>query len=146
MGIAMSTTFAAADRHTEAFTRIDSSRQAGLALLGVVSGQQQMPIDLVRQATFGGCLSAAAQHCGKDDQQIAVEIAISQGYMSRAMRTVWAHWAKRLVAFMQVTNSVVPLQWIADQVGCDIKVREHEAARVRELEEELRRLRGGRAA
>jgi hypothetical protein len=100
-----------------------------------------LPLDIIRMASFSGALSYAAQHCGKDDQQIAEEISISAGYMSKAMRSVWAHWAKRLVNFMQATNSVVPLQWIANEVGCDIRVRAAEDARLQALEDQIRELR-----
>jgi hypothetical protein len=42
---------------------------------------------------------------------------------------------------MQATNSVVPLQWIANEVGCDIRVRAAEDARLQALEDQIRELR-----
>ncbi len=73
-------------------------------------------------------------------------IHISHGYMSRFMRGVAQQWAKRLVAFMRETRSIAPLQWLADQMGCDVvqstrfRLSWSWRARVAELE------RDGRAA
>ena len=50
--------------------------------------------------------------------------------------------ALRVVRFMRVTGSTAPLQWLADQIGCDVVVRDVSSARIRELEAELNRLRG----
>lgn len=107
----------------------------------------QLQLAVVQQATFSGCLVSAAQSSGKEDQEIADLIHISHGYMSRFMRGVAQQWAKRLVAFMRVTQSLAPLQWIADQMGCDITQRstvsaELAAARARVAELE----RAGRVA
>ncbi|MGN6518540.1 MAG: hypothetical protein ACTHK2_03845 [Dokdonella sp.] len=96
---------------------------------------------LLARVSFNGALNEAAKWSGKDDQAIAAEIHISQGYMSRAMRGVWQQWAKRLVAFMRATNSCAPLQWLAYQVGCDVVVRSTREARIRELEAQLREAR-----
>lgn len=58
-----------------------------------------------------------------EDQEIADQIYICHGYMSRFMRGVAQQWAKRMVAFMRVTNSLAPLQWLAHEMGCDLTVR-----------------------
>ena len=50
--------------------------------------------------------------------------------------------ALRVVRFMRVTGSIAPLQWLADQIGCDVVVRDVSFARIRELEAELNRLKG----
>lgn len=52
--------------------------------------------------------------------------------------------AKRLVAFMRVTHSLAPLQWMAEQMGCDVVMRDTRAAEVAALKERLREL--GKAA
>jgi hypothetical protein len=135
----MNRTVAAIDRNTEAFGGIQSF-QPGLALMGLVSGQKMLPLEIVQQATFSGCLCAAAMYSGKDDQTLATEIHISQGYISRAMRGVWENWAKRLVAFMRATNSIAPLQWIAEQVGCDVHPRAAVEREKAELRARLRAL------
>jgi hypothetical protein len=48
--------------------------------------------------------------------------------------------ALRVVRFMRITGSLAPLQWIADQMGCDVVVRDVSTARIRALEAELNRL------
>lgn len=53
--------------------------------------------------------------------------------------------AKRLVAFMRVTNSLAPLQWMALQMGCELVVRDAQAARIAELQAELQQLTRGAA-
>lgn len=115
--------------------------QVSLALVGEVPGQQVLSMAIVQRATFSGVLNEACKNSGMEDQDIADKIHISHGYMSRFMRGVGQQWAKRLVAFMRVTNSLAPLQWMADQMGCDITVRSAQSAelaaaraRVAELE------------
>jgi hypothetical protein len=90
--------------------------------------------------------AAASQFSGKEDQDLAPEIHISQGYMSRFMRGVGEQWAKRVVAFMRVTGSLAPLQWLAEQMGCDIVQRDPQAERIARLERELLAVKQGRAA
>lgn len=121
--------------------------QVELALIGEVPRPQFLNATVVTRSTFNGCLNEAVRHSGLEDQQIADRIHISHGYMSRFMRGVGQQWAKRLIAFMRETGSLAPLQWIADQMGCDITVRsavsaELAAARARVAELE----RGGRMA
>jgi len=50
--------------------------------------------------------------------------------------------ALRVVRFMRDAGSIAPLQWLADQIGCDVVVRDVSSARIRELEAELNRLKG----
>lgn len=115
--------------------------QVGMPLLAEVPHPAPLEMFVVRKATFSGVLNHACKHSGMEDWEIADRIHISHGYMSRFVRGVGQQWAKRLVAFMRVTNSLAPLQWIADQMGCDITVRSVIAAelaaaraRVAELE------------
>lgn len=98
--------------------------QAGLPLVGEVP-QPVATLDpqVVARASFSGVLSHAAQHSGMEDCDIADKIHISHGYMSKFMRSVGEQWAKRLIRFMRITGSLAPLQWIADQMGCDVTVR-----------------------
>lgn len=121
--------------------------QVPMPLLSEVAQPVHLEMFVVRQATFSGVLNHAAKHSGMEDQEIADRIHISHGYMSRFMRGVGQQWAKRLIAFMRTTQSLAPLQWIADQMGCDVVVRnaisaELAAARARVAELE----RGGRMA
>lgn len=98
--------------------------QVPMPFISEVPGAQVLSMAVVAQASFNGCLNEAARHSGKEDQEIADEIHISHGYMSKFMRGVAQSWAKRLVAFMRSTNSLAPLQWIAHQVGCEVVVRD----------------------
>ncbi|GEM_PF-2407495 len=97
--------------------------QADLPLIGLVPRAQLLDPQVLQRASFNGCLNEAVRHSGKEDQEIADEIHISPGYMSRFMRGVGQQWAKRMVAFMRATNSIAPLQWMAEQMGCEITVR-----------------------
>jgi hypothetical protein len=116
-----------------------------MPFLGLVPGAQMLGGSVLASATFNGCLVEAARHSGLDDQQIADEIHICHGYMSRFMRGVAQQWAKRLVAFMRVTNSLAPLQWMAREMGCDLVVRDAQSARIAALQAELRELQRGAA-
>lgn len=113
--------------------------------LDVAPPMHAMPVVYVANATFNRCLAAAAQQSGMDDQDIADEIHISHGYMSRFMRGVAQQWARRLVGFMRTTHSIAPLQWIAAQMDCDVVPRAGQAGRVAQLRQELAMLTGGRA-
>lgn len=108
--------------------------------LGPESPPTLLDAFVLARATFNGALNESVRRSGKEDQQIADEIHISPGYMSRFMRGVGQQWAKRLVAFMHVTNSRAPLQWIAQQVGCEIVVKDSRAIEVAALRAKLREL------
>lgn len=126
--------------HTEACERMHP--QDSLALIGSVSGPHFLPIEVVQRATFNGMLHSASMHAGKDDQTIAAEIFISQSYMSRLMSGMFSKWADVLVRFCTATNSLGPVQWIADRLGADVVVRQKfisEADRLRAENERMRR-------
>jgi hypothetical protein len=137
------TSLGAVDRQVKA--SVGKSSQVGLALLGEVSAFQMLPAALVSKTSFNGCLVEAARHSGLEDQEIADAIHICAGYMSRFMRGVAQQWARRMVMFMRTTQSLAPLQWIADQMGCDVVPRAVNAARIRELEDELEQLKRRRS-
>lgn len=119
--------------------------QVSLPLIGEVPRPHLLDGFVLRQASFSGVLISAINHYGKDQQELAGEIHISNGYMSRFVNGVGQNWAKRLVAFMRQTNSLAPLQWLADQMGCDLAQRAGNAARIRELEQALADERRGMA-
>lgn len=96
--------------------------KAGLPGLDASGGDIQ-DVQLDERAGFSKALTDAATHADLDHYQIADRIHISHGYMCKFMRGVGEQWAKRLVAFMRVTGSIAPLQWVADQMGCDVTVR-----------------------
>jgi transcriptional regulator with XRE-family HTH domain len=115
--------------------------QSALGLLAEVPPMQVLGRPLIQGVTFNGCLNESLRYLGMEDQEVAEKIHISNGYMSRFLRGVGQQWAKRLIAFMRVTHSLAPLQWMADQMGCDLVVRSSQAAelaaaraRVQELE------------
>ena len=116
--------------------------QADLHLVGEVpSTTATLEPFVIKRATFSGVLNHAAKHSGMDDQDIADAMPISHGYMSKFMRGVAEAWVKRLIRFMHITKSLAPLQWIADQMGCDVVIRHaisaelaQARARVAELE------------
>lgn len=114
--------------------------QSAMPFLSAVGEVQRLPADVLATVTFNGCLIEAARHCGKEDQEIADEIHICHGYMSRFMRGVAQQWAKRLVAFMRATQSLAPLQWIAREMGCEVVVRDSRAAEVAALRARLTEL------
>lgn len=93
------------------------------AQVQVAAQAQLLPPAVLSRASFNGCLVEAARFCGLDDHEIAAQIHISPGYMSRFMRGVAQQWARRLVAFMRATQSYAPLQWMAEQMGCEVTVR-----------------------
>lgn len=97
--------------------------QASLPLIGEVPTPEHQDPALVKRFTFRQALRNAAHHSGLEDGDIAEKIHISSGYMSKFMAGVGEQWAKRLLRFMQVTQSLAPLQWLADQMGCDLTVR-----------------------
>lgn len=136
----MSPTVRAAERKPEETAGTHS--QSALSLIGAVPGPRSFDSELLGRVSFSGLLSWSAERAGMSDQQIADEMHISHGYMSKFMRGVAESWARRLVLFMRVTGSVAPLQWIADQIGCDLAVRDIRQARIRALESEIERLKG----
>ncbi len=109
-------------------------------LLGPESAATLLDEFVLIRATFNGALNESVRRSGKEDQQIAEEIHISPGYMSRFMRGVGQQWARRLVAFMHATNSRAPLQWLAHQVGCEVVVKDSRAQEVAALRAKLAEL------
>lgn len=139
MGVViMSSTFHRIDRQPPATVGTDS--QACLPILGSVSAMQRLPDVVVSAATFNGALNEAARHSGLDDQEIADALHICHGYMSRFMRGVAQQWDRRLVAFCRVTQSLAPVQWMAEQLGCELVPRDSRAAEIAELRQRLQQL------
>lgn len=138
----MSTILPAADRQPKG-TIGNHSSQRHLPLLGVAPEPQApvlLPQAAVAGSSFSQVLQCAAQQSGMDDEEIADAICICKGYMSRFMRGVGQQWAKRLVAFMRETGSLGPLQWMAEQMGCDVVPRDSRAAEVAALKARLQEL------
>lgn len=116
--------------------------QRELALIGVLPPFHRLGEATVARLDFSGCLVHAALHMGLTDAQIAEQIHVCAGYMSRFMRGVAQAWAKRLLAFMRTTQSLAPLEWMAHEMGCELVQRNGHTAQVRALQAELARLTG----
>lgn len=65
---------------------------------------------------------------------------LKRGLHVTFMRGVGQQWARRMVAFMRSTNSTAPLQWMAEQMGCDVVQRDSRAAEVAALKQRLQEL------
>lgn len=120
--------------------KASAGKHSQVEMLGPESPPTLLDAFVLVRATFNGALNESVRRSGKEDQQIADEIHISAGYMSRFMRGVGQQWAKRLVAFMHATNSRAPLQWIAHQVGCEVVLKDSRAVEVAALRAKLREL------
>lgn len=117
-----------------------NSTQVPMPFFALAPALQMLNAPVVSAASFTGCLIEACRHSGHEDQQLADLIHVSPGYFSKFVRRVGQQWAKRLVAFMRHTNSLAPLQWMADQMGCDITLRDARAAEVAALRSRLNEL------
>lgn len=71
------------------------------------------------------------------DYQVADAISVSHGHMSKVLKGTANLSGKRLVKFMRETQSIAPLQWLAEQMGCDV-VQRSAQAEVERLREKLR--------
>ena len=102
--------------------------------------------DFIGRSTWEGAIRYATQRSGMDDYEIADSLHISHGYMSKVMRGTAGLYGTRLVKFMKLTGSLAPLQWLADQMGCDLVQRDPAKARIQALERELEEARKQLAA
>jgi hypothetical protein len=114
--------------------------QGAFPFLAKVRAPALAEIEFIRVAPAPAALRYAVQRSGKDDHEVADEIAISHGYMSKVLKGTAGLHNARLVAFMRSTGSLAPLQWLAEQVGCDVVQRDNRAAEVAELQARLREL------
>jgi hypothetical protein len=106
-----------------------------------------LPASALTAATFTGVLGWALIQSGMEQRDAAREVHVSEGYMSRFVSSLGEQWARRTVRFMRATESLGPLQWMAEQVGCDVVQRDTRAAEVAALQARLAELqREGRAA
>jgi hypothetical protein len=96
-----------------------------------------MPSDIADRISDVGAMRYAAQLSGMDDYEIADEVCISRGYMSKVLKGTAGLYGKGLVRFMRVTNSIAPLQWLGEQMGCDVIVRDARAAEIAALKAQL---------
>jgi hypothetical protein len=106
-----------------------------------------LPVSTLNGASFSGVLTNALMLSDFDQNGLAQRMHISEGYMSRFLKSRAEAWAKRIVRFMQLTGDLGALQWIAHTMGCDIVVRTAAEAEARALRARLAEIeRGGLAA
>lgn len=137
----MSTNFHPIDRQPPATTRQHS--QLELSIHAVMPGPRAMrllPAGAISGSSFSNVLALAVVQAEISQEDIAAAMHICNGYMSRFMHGVSQQWAKRLVMFMRATNNLGPLQWLAEQLGCDLVQRDTRAAEVAELRQRLHEL------
>lgn len=138
----MDTTFRAFNTKRQETTGKESAEQGEMPFVCVVKDPQTAPVEFVARASWDGVLRYCVQCSGRDDYEVADEINISQGTMSKVLKGTAGLWGARLVKFMRVTESIAPLQWLADQMGCDVVRRaplETEIERLRRENAELKR-------
>lgn len=115
----------------------DSTDQGEMPWICQVRGPQPAEIDFISRASWDGVLRYAVQWSGKDDYEVADEIPISHGTMSKVLKGTAGLWGHRLVKFMRATESLAPLQWLANEMGCDIVRRAPLETEVERLRREL---------
>lgn len=115
--------------------------QRAMPFFAVVQPPQCAPCEFITRSTWEGAIRYSTQRSGMDDYEIADGIDISPGYMSKVLKGTASLGGKRLVKFMKLTGSLAPLQWLADQMGCDLVQRDPARTRIAELERELEQLR-----
>jgi hypothetical protein len=96
--------------------------------------------DHIALMTDTGAMRVSIQESGMDDYEAADSLGISHGYMSKVLHGTAGLYGRRLVKFMQVTQSLAPLQWLAMQVGCEIVRKDSRAAEVAALRARLQEL------
>lgn len=140
----MAASIAATEWKGEESTGKHSQVQRGMGFVALLPQPALADPEFVSRASWEGTLRYAVQRSGKDDFEVADEMAMSHGYMSKVLKGVAGMYGKRLVKFMQLTGSVAPLQWMAEQVGYELtkKAPESETDRLRrELADAQRELR-----
>jgi hypothetical protein len=92
--------------------------------LAVVRPAHEACEDFVSRASWAGVLRYAVQRSGMDDYEVAEKIHVSHGLMSRILKGTAGLWGERMVLFMKTTGSIAPLQWMADQMGFELRLKE----------------------
>ncbi len=101
--------------------------------------------EFIRRCSWDAALRYAVQRSGSDDYEVADAIPISHSYMSKILKGSAGLHGTKLVTFIRRTRSLAPLQWIAEQLGADVVLRDRRAAEVAELRARLMQLQGERA-
>jgi plasmid maintenance system antidote protein VapI len=111
----------------EATIRKDwEGEQREMPLFAEVQPPKEACAVFVQQSSWPGAIRYAVQRSGYDDYEVADAMHISHGYFSRVMRGTASLSGERLVKFMRITGSVAPLQWLADQMGYELRAKKSE--------------------
>jgi hypothetical protein len=116
----MAITFGAIDAKGQESSGKERAQQGEMPFLCEVKGPQAVAGEFIARASWDGVLRLCVQWSGKDDYEVADEINISHGTMSKVLKGTAGLWGARLVKFMRSTENLAPLQWLADQMGCDV--------------------------
>jgi len=92
-----------------------------------------LPASVLTGATFSNVLQHAALFSGCDQVQLAKAVFISKSYMTKFLGGVGERWAKLLVRFIRETQCLGALQWIANEVGCEVVVRDAARSELEQL-------------
>lgn len=130
--------FLPTNRKDQERTRQDSTDQRSMAFFGHVRGPIEADTEFIRRASWDGCMRYAVQRSGMDDYEVADEMHMSHGNISKILKGTAGLWGQRLVTFMRVTESIAPLQWLAEQMGYELRQKAPNQ-RIAELEAELER-------
>jgi predicted XRE-type DNA-binding protein len=123
------------NRKPEASTQ-QHSTQREIATVCVVQAPRAADMEFISRSSWDGAMRYAVQRSGMDDYEVADAMHVSHGHMSKVMKGTAGFWGARLVKFMRVTESIAPLQWLADQMGCDIVRRAPLESEVERLKRE----------
>ncbi|WP_343633720.1 hypothetical protein [Roseateles sp.] len=118
---------------------------AGLDVVTELPPLQLADPQFIRHCSWDGALRYAVQRSGADDYEVADDIPVSHGYMSKILKGTAGLHGQKLVTFMRRTRSLAPLQWIAEQIGAEVVLRDRRAAEVAELRARISQLQGERA-
>jgi hypothetical protein len=116
------------------------SPQRGLSLHAEAPPPQPfrlLPPSVLTDASFSNVLQHAALYSGFDHLQLADATHISKSYMTKFLGGVGERWARLLVRFVRKTGCLGPLQWIANEVGCDVVPKDGKSTRIAQLQAEL---------
>ncbi|ALV06676.1 hypothetical protein DES44_2153 [Roseateles depolymerans] len=102
-------------------------------------------VAFIRRCSWDSSLRYAVQNSGADDYEVADDIPVSHSYMSKILKGTAGLHGQKLVTFMRRTRSLAPLQWLAEQMGAEIVLKDSQAQRIAALQAELRELQGVRA-
>jgi transcriptional regulator with XRE-family HTH domain len=96
--------------------------------------------------THVGAMRYAVHRSGLDQYELADLMHVSHGHMSKVLHGTGGFYGQRMSDFMRRSRSLAPLQWLANDMGCDVVLRSFAAAEVAALRSRLLQLQGPRTA